>query len=277
MGEEHAGGPSGQKSSCPSATRKRERDRSESAHSTTAPLSQHAKALQGNISSKKPTASPEEWPELPSRSLSKEPQKITAPQEPSPAGSTGTKDHIFNRYTPASSFPDASITAAGATTNAAVRHCNREACDFNSRLRQLCRRSRQVFFLDHALEWFPPKLVLDGDGVRPSFEGVALMASHISYLVLHHDSHPWSSSCCNHAPIKPVQQATSHAPAQDKTSKPSANSPEQQGTSTDSNAPSQARRQPRPSTKRCESALLSSRHHDLRSAKRSATLAPPQD
>lgn len=63
----------------------KERARSESAHSTAAPLSQHAKALQGNIPSKKPAASPEEWPALPSRSPSKEPQKITAPQEPSPA------------------------------------------------------------------------------------------------------------------------------------------------------------------------------------------------
>ncbi|KAH6933762.1 hypothetical protein HPB50_018118 [Hyalomma asiaticum] len=165
----------------------------------------------------------------------------------------------------------------GGHNEAAVRHCNREACDFNSRLRQLCRRSRQVFFLDHALEWFPPKRVLAADGVHPSFEGVALMASHINYLVLRHSSHPWSSSWCNHAPIKPVQQATSPAPALDKTSKPSANASEPQGTSTDADAPSQARRQPRPSTKRCESALFSSRHYDLRSAKRSATLAPPQD
>ncbi|KAH6923902.1 hypothetical protein HPB50_009206 [Hyalomma asiaticum] len=83
----------------------------------------------------------------------------------------------------------------GSCNVASVRHCNREACDFNSRLKQFCRRSRHVFFLDHALEWFPPRRVLAADGVHPSYEGVAVMATHIKYLALRHAPHASASAC----------------------------------------------------------------------------------
>lgn len=63
-----------------------------------------------------------------------------------------------------------------------IRRCNREACHLNFLLRNHCRFSRQVFFIDHGLEWLPPSRTLCMDGLHPNFEGVALIASHIRRL-----------------------------------------------------------------------------------------------
>ncbi|KAH6939994.1 hypothetical protein HPB50_023874 [Hyalomma asiaticum] len=63
-----------------------------------------------------------------------------------------------------------------------VRRCNREASYFNRLLRGFCSRSRKVFFLDHGFQHLPPGRVLAADGLHPSFEGVAVMASHIREL-----------------------------------------------------------------------------------------------
>ncbi|KAH6940790.1 hypothetical protein HPB50_006830 [Hyalomma asiaticum] len=60
-----------------------------------------------------------------------------------------------------------------------VHRFNREASRFNSLLRGFCGRSRNLSCLDHMFEWLPPGRVLAADGVHLSFEGVALMASHI--------------------------------------------------------------------------------------------------
>ncbi|KAH6930706.1 hypothetical protein HPB50_017398 [Hyalomma asiaticum] len=63
-----------------------------------------------------------------------------------------------------------------------VRRFKREASRFNSLLRSFCGRSRNLSCLDHMFEWLPPGRVLAADGVHLSFEGVALMASHIRQL-----------------------------------------------------------------------------------------------
>ncbi|KAL1473471.1 hypothetical protein MTO96_038644 [Rhipicephalus appendiculatus] len=77
---------------------------------------------------------------------------------------------------------------------------NREAGCFNHLLRAHCRRSRTLFFIDHALEWLPPGRVLAADGVHPSFEGIALIAGHLRSLLLRNTvrspstgltMHPW--------------------------------------------------------------------------------------
>ncbi|KAH7979420.1 hypothetical protein HPB49_009373 [Dermacentor silvarum] len=60
-----------------------------------------------------------------------------------------------------------------------ISRCNREACIFNQRLRAFCHRTRKVFYIDHGFQHLPPTRVLAADGLHPSFEGVALIASHI--------------------------------------------------------------------------------------------------
>lgn len=65
-----------------------------------------------------------------------------------------------------------------------VTRCNREASKFNSLLRRHCRQTKGTFYLDHELEWLSPVRVLAADGLHPSFEGVAVMASHLQRIVL---------------------------------------------------------------------------------------------
>ncbi|KAL1437083.1 hypothetical protein MTO96_049082 [Rhipicephalus appendiculatus] len=61
-----------------------------------------------------------------------------------------------------------------------VGRCDREACQFNNNLlRQRCRETRGLFFIEHGFEWLPPCRVLAADGLHLSFEGVALMKSHL--------------------------------------------------------------------------------------------------
>lgn len=78
-----------------------------------------------------------------------------------------------------------------------VRCFNREACYFNALLKNLCRRSRLVSFLDHGFEWLPSHRVLAADGLHPNFEGVSLMASHIRHICYKPSSarsHSWLDS-----------------------------------------------------------------------------------
>ncbi|KAL1446371.1 hypothetical protein MTO96_047376 [Rhipicephalus appendiculatus] len=77
---------------------------------------------------------------------------------------------------------------------------NREAGRFNHLLRAHCRRSRALFFIDHALEWLPPGRVLAADGVHPSFEGVALIAGHLRSLLLRNTVRS-PSTWLDHAPL----------------------------------------------------------------------------
>ncbi|KAL1471060.1 hypothetical protein MTO96_040134 [Rhipicephalus appendiculatus] len=59
--------------------------------------------------------------------------------------------------------------------------------------------SRKVFFVDHGFQYLPPRRVLAADGLHPSFEGVALMASHIRELFFKHsdnDESLWRDFAC---------------------------------------------------------------------------------
>ncbi|KAH7965302.1 hypothetical protein HPB49_006012 [Dermacentor silvarum] len=73
-----------------------------------------------------------------------------------------------------------------------VRRCNREATYFNRLLRGFCSHSRKVFFVDHGFQYLPPSRILAADGLHPSFEGVALMASHIRELCCKHPDNDMS-------------------------------------------------------------------------------------
>lgn len=67
--------------------------------------------------------------------------------------------------------------------NTVFVHCfNREASHFNSLLRSFCKGFSHLSILDHMFEWLPPGRVLAADGLHVSFEGVALMSSHIRQL-----------------------------------------------------------------------------------------------
>ncbi|KAH9384056.1 hypothetical protein HPB48_026041 [Haemaphysalis longicornis] len=64
-----------------------------------------------------------------------------------------------------------------------VTRCNLEAGKFNNLLRKHCRQVKGLFYLDHELQWIPPVRALAADGLHPSFEGVAIMASHLQQLL----------------------------------------------------------------------------------------------
>lgn len=64
-----------------------------------------------------------------------------------------------------------------------VTRCNLEAGKFNNLLRNHCRQVKGLFYLDHELQWIPPVRALAADGLHPSFEGVAIMASHLQQLL----------------------------------------------------------------------------------------------
>ncbi|KAH7971676.1 hypothetical protein HPB52_002167 [Rhipicephalus sanguineus] len=66
----------------------------------------------------------------------------------------------------------------------AVTRFNREAREFNSRLLDLCHAREGVFYVDHAIDRFPPWAVHAADGLHPSFAGVSLLAWNFYNLLL---------------------------------------------------------------------------------------------
>ncbi|CAN7993797.1 unnamed protein product, partial [Ixodes pacificus] len=56
---------------------------------------------------------------------------------------------------------------------------NNQARLFNQSVRNLCRRSQTVFYVDHGFEDLPPRRFLAADGVHPNFLGVAVIAEHL--------------------------------------------------------------------------------------------------
>ncbi|KAL1472846.1 hypothetical protein MTO96_039064 [Rhipicephalus appendiculatus] len=66
----------------------------------------------------------------------------------------------------------------------------------------------RVFFLDHALEWFPSVRVLAADGLHPNFEGVALMTGHMKQLRFRNATNASSSSWLDHMPSGTMKQAS---------------------------------------------------------------------
>lgn len=80
----------------------------------------------------------------------------------------------------------------------AVRRFNAEAYRFNGLLRQHCRRTRSLYFVDHEFEHLPPGRVLAADGLHPSFGGVALIAGRLQHVLLR--GRKWSPlNWCDHA------------------------------------------------------------------------------
>ncbi|KAH9382324.1 hypothetical protein HPB48_019946 [Haemaphysalis longicornis] len=78
-----------------------------------------------------------------------------------------------------------------------IRRFNREAYYFNNLLHRLCRPSKLLHVLNHELEWMPAPGVLAADGLHLSYEGVAVMASHIRHLCLketNSSSSSWADS-----------------------------------------------------------------------------------
>ncbi|KAH9383762.1 hypothetical protein HPB48_025528 [Haemaphysalis longicornis] len=72
-----------------------------------------------------------------------------------------------------------------------------------------------MFYLDHELQFHPAVRVLAGDGLHPSFEGVALMASHLHGMCLSRrgPSITWSSTWpTNSAQAEPFLQASTSPP-----------------------------------------------------------------
>ncbi|KAH7959155.1 hypothetical protein HPB49_008964 [Dermacentor silvarum] len=112
----------------------------------------------------------------------------------------------------ASLLPRCANRRHGNRNEAFIHRFNSEACDFNSHLRCFCRRSRQVFFHDHALEWLPSVRVLAAGGLHPSFEGVALMASHIKQLCFRKSADVASTSRLDHMASCHAGQASSVLP-----------------------------------------------------------------
>ncbi|KAH6919429.1 hypothetical protein HPB50_029583 [Hyalomma asiaticum] len=86
--------------------------------------------------------------------------------------------------------------------------CNKEAGRFNNLLRRHCFWKGKVFFLDHGLQWLPPGRFLAADGIHPSFEGVALIASHLRSVLLRNAAKS-VSGWLDHAP------RSSSAPTED--------------------------------------------------------------
>lgn len=61
--------------------------------------------------------------------------------------------------------------------------CNPRATAFNRRLVQLCRRSKDLCYLDHLFHRRPPTQVLAADGLHPNFNGVRLISQNLRDLL----------------------------------------------------------------------------------------------
>ncbi|KAH9367274.1 hypothetical protein HPB48_013497 [Haemaphysalis longicornis] len=63
-----------------------------------------------------------------------------------------------------------------------VRNFNLKTHQFNTLVRDYCRQSWFVYFLDHGFYDFPTNRVLAADGLHLSFEGTAVLACHLRQL-----------------------------------------------------------------------------------------------
>lgn len=63
-----------------------------------------------------------------------------------------------------------------------VERFNLKAHQFNMLLQDYCRHSWLVYFLDHGFYELPPTRALAADGLHLSFEGTAILASHLRQL-----------------------------------------------------------------------------------------------
>lgn len=103
----------------------------------------------------------------------------------------------------------------GCANRRAVERYNREACHFNSLLRAHCRRSRNVRYIDHGMEWLPSGRVFAADGLHPSFEGVAVMTSHLQQVFLRNSArsaHAWMDHASSVSTTHPNLNSNSDFP-----------------------------------------------------------------
>lgn len=104
----------------------------------------------------------------------------------------------------------------GGTNRRFVGKCNREAARFNGLLRRHCRQTRGLFFLDHGFQWLPPARVLAADGLHPSFEGVAILASHLHQTLRRgygSADDTWQQHSAGHTAAEPAPTSPPPAPA----------------------------------------------------------------
>ncbi|KAH9379417.1 hypothetical protein HPB48_014382 [Haemaphysalis longicornis] len=92
----------------------------------------------------------------------------------------------------------------------AVHRFNSEACLFNDHLRRHCLRTRNLFYLDHGLEWLPLARVFAADDIHPNFRGVAIMASHLHRALLRNFARS-QSTWLQHAPVPHPNQCKERA------------------------------------------------------------------
>ncbi|KAH7960780.1 hypothetical protein HPB49_023359 [Dermacentor silvarum] len=85
---------------------------------------------------------------------------------------------------PAGSVSEAEARADPETAERAEQTNAEEARISDACLKSLL--SRKAFFVDHGFQYLPPSRVLTVDGLYLSFEGVAVMASHIRELCCKH-------------------------------------------------------------------------------------------
>lgn len=100
-----------------------------------------------------------------------------------------------------------------------IRRFNLKARQFNTLLRDYCRHSWLVNFLDHGFYYLPASRVLAADGVHLSFEGTAIFASHLRQLLITRSSDTTTSwrTCTPNAPHAPLKESSVHddSPATD--------------------------------------------------------------
>lgn len=59
----------------------------------------------------------------------------------------------------------------GGANRRAVQCYNNETCRLNALLWEYCRRTRNVRYIDHGMEWLPSVRVFAADGVHLGYEG----------------------------------------------------------------------------------------------------------
>ncbi|KAH9379671.1 hypothetical protein HPB48_000544 [Haemaphysalis longicornis] len=65
-----------------------------------------------------------------------------------------------------------------------VEITNQETHTFNCMLVDMCNEMPGVFYLDHAIQHFSPRMVLSADGLHPKFTGVLLLSWNLYNLLL---------------------------------------------------------------------------------------------
>ncbi|KAH9365585.1 hypothetical protein HPB48_002036 [Haemaphysalis longicornis] len=98
-----------------------------------------------------------------------------------------------------------------------IRNFNLKAHQFNTLVRDYCRHSWLVYFLDHGFYDFPANRVLAADGFHLSFEGTAVLACHLRQLFIPRLSDT-ASSWCTSIPSDPSTSVKENSVTEDNPS-----------------------------------------------------------